>query len=134
MKTNAVLLQPWVSWWVVLAVLSPVWMWRRMQCQLRGAVAWQGFDIREIVNEELRRSFSQPGFYRTILMQSAWQQLTLAHPPQGVVYRMERQGWEAALLQGVGTRAKTCGFVHSMWGSNYLPYYDEPGAWTHAST
>ena len=108
------------KWWLLHFRLSGM---QRRNKSLRFAA----FDVGSMVYEELHRSLSSSEFFRDLLLIRAWRNLSKSFSVAAVLYRLEFQPFENAILYGVRDRARTVGFQHSSFGRNYLPYHFMPG-------
>lgn len=89
------------------------------------------FDVGEMVSDELHRSLSSTEFFRDVLLVDAWERLTRSSPVAAVLYRLEFQPFENAILYGARGNTRTIAFQHSLFGNNYLPYHFVPGELSH---
>jgi len=130
-KRSVVCLAPIAGLGSVLALFSYRWWW----VQIRLALNWQqrlgvsflGFDISAIVADELRRSLSSSELFRDLILHRAWTNLARSTSLAAVLYRLEFQPFENAIIYGTKGRARTVAFQHSLIGENYLPYFFVPG-------
>lgn len=90
------------------------------------------FDVGEMICEELHRSLSSAEFFRDVLLVDAWERLTRSCPVAAVLYRLEFQPFENAIVYGARGNTRTIAFQHSLFGNNYLPYHFVPGELSHA--
>jgi hypothetical protein len=65
--------------------------------------------------------------FRDLLIVRAMQALSESSPLRGLIYRLEFQPFECALLYGIKGRTGAVAFQHSLFGRNYLPYFFVPG-------
>lgn len=117
LKAIASLFHP--KWWFLHLRLSGM---QRNDRSLRFTV----FDVGYMVYEELHRSLSSPEFFRDLLLVHAWRNLSKALLVAAVLYRLEFQPFENAILYGVRNWARAVAFQHSLFGRNYLPYHFVP--------
>ena len=118
LRAIAGLLHP--KWWLLHFRLSNV--------QGRSkSLYFASFDVGNMVYEELHRSLSSSEFFHDLLLVRAWRSLSKSLLVTAVLYRLEFQPFENAILYGIAGRARTVAFQHSSFGRNYLPYHFVPG-------
>jgi len=113
-------------WWMLHVLLSDKWL-------RSAALRFGPFDVGEMVGDELHRSLASSEFSRDLLLVHAWRRLTTAVPVAAVLYRLEFQPFENAILYGSLGRTRTIAFQHSIFGKNYLPYHFNPGEFAQSS-
>jgi hypothetical protein len=113
-------------WWILHVRFSRSW---QRSLGLRFGV----FDVGDMVCDELHRSLSSTEFFRDLLLVRAWERLTESLRVVAVLYRLEFQPFESAILYGTRGKTRTVAFQHSLFGKNYLPYHFAPGELNHAS-
>ena len=123
-KAIASLFDP--KWWILHVRLSG---WQQRSTGLR----FGAFDASEMVCEELHRSLSSTEFSRDLLLFHAWKHLTSFLPVAAVLYRLEFQPFENAILYGTRGKTRAIAFQHSLFGKNYLPYHFVSGELGHSS-
>lgn len=115
----------------IASVLSFAGLWRAvrflMHWEDRIETTFLGHNVAPLVIEEIRRSLSSREFFRDLLLRRSLDELTRSTALGAVVYRLEFQPFENALLYGSKGRARTVAFQHSLFGRNYLPYFFVPG-------
>ncbi|MGQ0665951.1 MAG: hypothetical protein ACT4O4_02860 [Nitrospiraceae bacterium] len=103
-------------WWMLHVRLSDAW-------QRSASLLFGLFDLGDAVRDELHRSLSSPELFRDLLLVDACKRLTASVPASTVLYRLEFQPFESAILFGTRGQASTLAFQHSTFGKNYLPYH-----------
>jgi len=103
-------------WWTLHLHLSDEW-------QRSAAVRFGPFDLGCAVRDELHRSLSSPELFRNLLLVAAWKRLTASVPGSTVLYRLEFQPFEHAIVFGTRGQVPAVAFQHSIFGKNYLPYH-----------
>lgn len=86
-----------------------------------------GFDIGRIICDEVIRSLTSPEFFLDLLLCRAVDRIVGAGGLRGLIYRLEFQPFEKAVLAGVRGRVPTVAVQHSTFGHNYLPYFFPSG-------
>jgi hypothetical protein len=104
------------KWWMLHLRLSG--MQRRSE-----SFQFTVFDVGDMVFAELHRSLSSTEFFRDLLLVHAWRNVSRVLLVRAVLYRLEFQPFENAILYGVHNRIRTVAFQHSSFGKNYLPYH-----------
>ena len=96
---------------------------RRFERRLSGHLQakFVGFDISALVRTDISRSLCSPELFLGKLFSRAFANLARRFKAGVLLYRVEFQPWENALLFGINERMKTVGFLHSPFGKNYLP-------------
>jgi hypothetical protein len=111
--------------------LSSVALWRAVLFFLKAhdriRASFLGADIARLVEEELQRSLSSTEVFRNLVLVRAMKVLSGSSSVKGLIYRLEFQPFECALLYGVKGRTRAVAFQHSLFGRNYLPYFFVPG-------
>jgi hypothetical protein len=92
---------------------------RRLSRHLHAEFA--GFDISELVRTDITRSLCSAELSLGKLFSRAFDNFARRFTASTLLYRVEFQPWENALLFGISKRMKTVGFLHSPFGKNYLP-------------
>lgn len=111
-------------------LFSPKW-WR---AQIRLELGWRqrlglsflSFDVSAIVVDELRRSLSSTELFRDLLMYRAWANLARSTSFKAVLYRLEFQPFESAIIYGTKGLVRTVAFQHFLFGKNFLPCFFVP--------
>ena len=80
-----------------------------------------GIDIHNIVYEEIYRSFSSPALFQALLIDKAMQHLEYNNF-KALLFRLEFQPFERAILYNTRNKVKTIGFQHSALSNNFLNY------------
>ena len=134
-------LQQFVSLADALGLLSPrafLQYWRfetRLRPHLQAQFA--GFEVGELFGADLSRSLAGPERWLCQLLAQASRRFSHRVKPRAVVYRIEFQPFENALLFGLGPQTPTVGFHHASFGRYHLPLRFAPGelaeAWRHPS-
>lgn len=89
--------------------------------------SFQGLDISDWVKREILLSMTSSEFFLDIMLMVAFRSLTENASISTVLYRLEFQPFEKALLYGIRNRSRGIAFQHSTFGRNYLPYFFLPG-------
>lgn len=126
-------LQSFVSFRAAAKLLSPRAYWKLARFQrdcrryLKGRFA--GFDVSSLVLREIRRSIASSELSMDRLLVDALQRLSATTAVRAMIFRVECQPLERALIYGMRGRAATVGFWHSAitLGRNYLPFQFAPG-------
>ncbi|MBI3899043.1 MAG: hypothetical protein HY308_12215 [Gammaproteobacteria bacterium] len=105
---------------------APIYCWRALHWQLPPEDrAFAGFTIESLVREELLRTTSDRELFRNLLLRHAVKKLP---DFDLLLFRIEFQPFERALLLGLGTRrTTTVGYQHSSIGEDYLSHVFAPG-------
>ena len=90
-------------------------------------LTFNGFDITELVCHEISRSLSQAELFKDILIEDAFRNFSMKYLPRALIYRIEFQPFEKALLRGLGRGCKTIAFQHSTFSRNRLSQFFAPG-------
>jgi hypothetical protein len=125
-----------------LGALRKIWTAAHLIRLMKFLLKWQqrltatfaGFDISGLLKEEISRSLCVREFFQDVLLRDALGKLTASSPSVTLLYRLEFSAHEKALLDGIGGRARSVAFQHSLFGRNYLPYYFLPGAFMGTAT
>lgn len=86
----------------------------------------EGVEISGFVREEMSRSLVSPMFFQALQIDRAFRRLTLQNL-KCLLFRLEFQPLERAILYNATTKTKTIGFQHSALGKNFLNYVFTPG-------
>jgi surface carbohydrate biosynthesis protein (TIGR04326 family) len=89
--------------------------------------SFAGFNVAPLVVNEIYRSMTSSEFFLDLLMMRAFEILTEQLPTRAVIYRVEFQPFEKAILYGIRGKSLAIAFQHSTFGRNYLPYFFVPG-------
>lgn len=124
-------LQCFVSFWAALRLLNPVWFARlwRFERDLRPYLKadFAGFEVSELVRAEVSRSLSSGAIILAQFIALAFDSVARRIPCGVLMYRVEYQPWESAMLFGMRGRLKTIGYQHIPLGPSYLPMQFVPG-------
>jgi len=124
-------LQDFVSMPEALSLLSIRRFWKvvRFQWRMRRhlAVEFAGFEVGGLIADDVTRSLTGSEMLRDDLLSHAVRTFSETVRPRALVYRMELQTGENALLFGARRRTETIGFLHSSGVDNFLPLWFEPG-------
>lgn len=127
----AIPLQAFVGIAQSLEVLAPRHLVRLLRFRFGFAsdvsAEFVGFPIGPFVRAEILRSMTGAEFFMDLLLSRAVGRLLAVSQLRALVYRVEFQPFERAILAGVRSRIPTVGFQHSTFGRNYLPYFFDPG-------
>jgi len=114
-----------------LCIISPRHLARLLRFRFRLAnhlrASFAGFNVAELVVNEIHRSMTSSEFFLGLLMMRAFESLTQKVATRAVVYRVEFQPFEKAILAGIRGRTIGVAFQHSTFVRNYLPYFFVPG-------
>jgi hypothetical protein len=108
----------------VLSLLSlrqfaRVWRFEhRVRPALRESFA--GFDVGPLVAADVSRSLTGMERWLSTLLARAVRRSVARRAPRWLLYRLEFQPFESALLRGVHGRARGIGFLHYPFGRHYL--------------
>lgn len=129
-ERSTVILSLWAGARAIQEVLSPGHFWRAIRIVIKGRFAiratFAGCDVARLVTEELWRSLCSREFFLDLLLMRALERLTQAHAVAAVIYRLEFQPFEKAILYGIRGRTRSIAVQHSVFGCNYLPYFFAP--------
>lgn len=106
--------------------LRRIWIFeRRMKPAIRERFA--GCDVSSLIASELSRSMSSIELSQSTLIELAAAACPDGRRPGGLLYRVEFQPFESALLRGFGRRVRAIGFLHYPYGRHYLSTRFAPG-------
>lgn len=91
---------------------------RSMRAHVQGTMC--GFDVAPLVSEELTRSLASVEMVRNRVVARAVRRAVANARPSAVLYRLEWQPLENALLAGVSGLAAGVGYLHYPFGDRYL--------------
>lgn len=102
---------------------------RRYETRLRRRLKarFLRFDVSELIREEVSRSLSSSELVSCQLFEAAFSNFSRRVRSRAVLYRVEFQPWESAVLLGMGGRAPVVGFYHAPFRLNHLPLRFAPG-------
>ncbi len=86
-----------------------------------------GFPIGKLVCDEIARSMTGGEFFMDLLMRRAFERLADRVRLRAVIYRVEFQPFEKAILAGIRGRTVGVAFQHSTIMRNYLSHFFVPG-------
>jgi len=117
-------LQSYVRLSDLAAVLSPWWFARigRVERGLRARLheAFAGFEVGPLIADEVIRSLTGTELLLDIQLSRAVRRCVAECAPRTVLYRLEFQPSENALLRGLRGRSRAVGFLHYPFGHHYL--------------
>lgn len=85
------------------------------------------FNISRLIYEEVSHSLTQIELFNSILIEDAFSNLTQKYKPKAVIFRIEFQPFEKAIVAGVKDRCTTVSFQHSTFSKNRLSHFFAPG-------
>lgn len=88
--------------------------------------SYKDFDISGLVRYEIARSLAHVEFFDDILMETAVRNFAVRYSPRALVYRIEFQPFEKAILSGISGRCAAVGFQHSTYSRNRISHYFAP--------
>ncbi|MBI3954326.1 MAG: hypothetical protein HY330_07415, partial [Chloroflexi bacterium] len=134
-RLNVVPLQRTIGPRDSLSLLSPTHLARLLRLRFflarRLRATFEGFDIAPLVVKEVYRSMTSSEFFLDLLLMRGMGALTARLPTRALVYRVEFQPFEKAVLYGVRGRSRAVAFQHSTFGRNYLSHFFPPGEIAH---
>lgn len=104
---------------------SPKHFWgiRRVSKSLsRLKLSFCGFDVTKLVARDVRDSFLSPEFFRALYIRSALKKFNECAKPKGVLFRLEFQPMDEAVIQACRKICLSVGFQHSAISRNFLSY------------
>lgn len=126
-----VVLQRFVPLRQVFEALSPVTFWRTMgflrRVRTMASMRFAGVDVAPLVAADLERSLTSGERFQDPLIEAAIRNAAGRFGTRRVMYRAEFQPAERAVVTGLSGMSQTVGFVHYMFGRNYLPIWDTSG-------
>lgn len=120
----------WLGPLDALALLSPGGLVRLLRFRrLRGAIRgrFRGYEIGSLVADDLERSLASPQLFFAELVFRAVRRFAQRSAPAAVLYRLELQPWENAIVLALRGVAPSVGFRHTPFGELYLPVRLAPG-------
>ena len=125
------LLEPLLSLKQKLGVLSlGYFSWSlslRNYIQRKLKSSYRDFDITEMLGYEVSISLSHPELFNNMLIESAFRNLIERYAPSLLIYRMEFQPFEKAMLSAVDRKCRTVGFQHSTLSRNLISHFFADG-------
>lgn len=88
------------------------------------------FDVSNLIGEEVSLSLSSSELVFHQLFEAALSNFSRRVKMRAMLYRVEFQPWESAVVFGVGSRAAVAGFYHAPFRLNHLPLRFAPGELT----
>ena len=85
------------------------------------------FDITKFVYHEICRSVTSAGLFNNILLKDAFKKFSEKYFPRTIIYRLEFNPFEKAMLKGVSRRCKTISFQHATLSPNLMSHFFAPG-------
>ena len=120
----------WLGPGDALALFSPAGLIRLLRFRkLRGSIrgSFRGYEIGHLVADDLERSLASPQLFFAELVFRAVRRFALRSAPAAVLYRLELQPWENAIVLALHGVAPSVGFRHTPFGELYLPVRLAPG-------
>lgn len=87
---------------------------------------YRGYGLEPLLEQDIVGSFLGASFFSALLCERALARVGAVLQPKRVIYRLEFQPFEFALLNAFKDRAFTVGFQHSAASKNFLSYVFEP--------
>lgn len=84
--------------------------------------SYGGFNIEKLFYYEMRYSLSHVEFFKDLLIEDIFKGLARNYAPKAILYRMEFQPFEKAILRGINRRAKAVALQHSTLSSNLISH------------
>jgi hypothetical protein len=104
----------------------PVWRYERhLRSHVRATFA--RFDVGPLMADEVSRSLTAGEPFQNSLISRAVRRASGALRPETVLFRLEFQPTESALLRGLGGTAAGIGYLHYPFARNYLSMRFAPG-------
>jgi len=102
---------------------------RRFERRMRQAIAarFAGFDVGLLIGREISQSLTSGEPLQDVLLARAVRRAAAALRPRAVLYRLEFQPTENALVRGLAGLSASVGFLHYPFGRHYLPMRFAPG-------
>ncbi|MDD5593808.1 MAG: hypothetical protein PHG97_03595 [Candidatus Margulisbacteria bacterium] len=88
---------------------------------------YEGYDITNIVVEELNESILSSEMFTSLALMKAAAGLVKKEKIETLVYRIEFQPFEKALIYGLGRACRTVAFQHQAFARNHLQYFYDQG-------
>lgn len=85
------------------------------------------FDITRLVYHEICHSLTSAGLFNNVLIKDAFKKFSEKYFPRTVIYRLEFNPFEKAILKGVSRRCKTISFQHATLSHNLISHFFAPG-------
>lgn len=95
----------------------------RLNIQPRIKVSYEGFDITNIVVDELNQSLLSSEIFSSILIERSVENMVSKNKISAIIYRTEFQPHERAIEYGASDRCMTFAFQHQAIGRNHLQYF-----------
>ena len=101
----------------------------RAACERDLTARFLRFDVKPLIIRELDRSMGTGELFLDRLLAGAVRELCNRYAPSALVFRVECQPFERAVVLGARGRTATAGFWHSpiVSGGNYLPFHFAEG-------
>ncbi len=129
-KNNMVLVEELLRLREKLKILSPGYFYWALSVRRYfkkiSKLTYKGFDITGLFYHEICRSLSGAELFNDILIENAFENFAKRYSPRALVYRIEFQPFEKALLRGLGGRCKTIAFQHSTFSRNRISQFFAP--------
>lgn len=90
-------------------------------------IVHNGFDITELVNYEMCYSLSHVELFKDILIERIFGKFTGSYKPGALIYRIEFQPFEKAMLKGIGRECRTVSLQHSTLSKNLISHFFAAG-------
>lgn len=84
------------------------------------------YNLSRILVREIAESMTSKEYLNDILIHAVFQKVSSRFTLQSLIYRIEFQPYEKAILYGIGNKFQTIGFQHATFGNNHLSYFFVP--------
>lgn len=88
---------------------------------------FEGFNIAKVLDDEIYYSLSKIGLHKNILIEDIFSKFTGNFSPKILIYRLEFNSFEKAILNGINRRCPTLTFQHSTLSVNLISHFFAEG-------